>query len=374
MQWLVHPADAGSNLAKGAAAGAQIAESYQRGVGLAQRQMEMERNAAMQQEELNMRMKLFPLQQTLQQQQADMNALRIEQGLKARNASIANDKAWGGLSGAVNEKLQSGDLAGARTAFIAGNSSNPNLWIDPRSEQLGKQLEQMGAKENAVKIANIRAQGVELRGQPADVKIQRGLQQAQRDLLDLQESGASDDALAAAATEVKSWQDVWDLHRQKVENDKNRQLNESDRIAATNERTKAIRANTDRLNQQLGSLDRVAMNQEIRVVQDAPNSSFTDKTKSVMDQKLDRIAAIHEKYGVRARKQIQPKGDGESAAPQNEAAPAPDTSAMPKPMVPAGTVLMWTPEGEPKGVRKDVVDKYKAAPYNYRVEGEGGEG
>lgn len=143
MPWLLHPANPGASLAQGVEAGSRIAANYLQGVGLAQRTMEAERQANMQQQELNAKLALAPLQQTLLQQQADKGALTIEQMLRAKQDDLEADKAFTGLQGAIFDKLNTGDLNGAVMEYAKGIAQHPTLALVDKYKALGGQLETM---------------------------------------------------------------------------------------------------------------------------------------------------------------------------------------------------------------------------------------
>lgn len=191
------------------------------------------------QQALNMELAQLPLKQTLLQQDAQMNSLKIQQGLKARHDDIVNDEAWGGLSGAVTDKLQAGDLPGARSAYIEWNTKTPTLLVDNRSINLGKQLDQMEQRDNAIRVANIRSDASKLRALPAGAKIDNLLLQSQEKLDDELAQDNPDPILVEHyQNEVNSLK-----ARQQIEKDKLKA--EQDRIAAEDRRTQATNRRTD---------------------------------------------------------------------------------------------------------------------------------
>lgn len=249
------------------------------------------------QQQINMELAQLPLKQTLLQQDAQLNSLRLEQGLKARQDDIEATAAWGGLSGAVNDRLKEGDLGGAITAYTKGNSEFPALWVDPRSQALGKQLDAMQRQENAVKIAGIRTAGSELRYLPPGVKLDRLLQEAQTKL-----DEAQDDPVLAQhyQQQIDSLNAQKQIEADKLKVQKDKVVNEADRIKASQERTAAIRQNTQALLQRLAGNDRVALNSELRTVDDVPNSKMDYAAK------LKEKERILEKYKARAKEQTAP--------------------------------------------------------------------
>lgn len=135
----------------GSANGAGFGQFFAEGVSQGQRQQQID----VQKQQLALEIAQAPLKQTLLQQDAQMNALRIQNGLEARQHELEATQAYTGLAAQVSPLLKSGQIDKAQELIGAAVSENGYLAIDGRT----KALFDMTTKMQDAKIAVIQAKG-----------------------------------------------------------------------------------------------------------------------------------------------------------------------------------------------------------------------
>jgi len=348
LTWLTQTADPAKDLAAGASVGGHIAQSRLGFASLAQRAQEFEQQQAIEKQKLGMELAQVPLRNTLLQQQAQENALKIELGLKAKQDDIEATGAFTGLADRVSPMLKTGKLDDALATYADAGLNNNVLLTDPRYQNLGKQLDAMRKeadlaiyRKGSVEARMKAASGMEFRSLPPTVKIDRLLQQAQSDLADAQDPETGDPSLVQHfQTMVTDLQNRKQMEVDKLTNQQNKVTNESDRIKAMGERTAAIQARTLELGNRLNKGDLALMNQKIKVIQDQPNS------KMDFNAKMKAIDDIHTQFEAKTKTYSTP---GAAAPAAN--APGPEDRVY----INKDGKTYWVPKGD--------LDKYLKGGY-----------
>lgn len=94
-------------------------------MGLQQQQIDAEK------QRLAMEIAQMPLKQTLLQQEAAMNALKLQQGLQTQQDTINNEQAYQGLAAQVGKDLQSEHPENAEASIFDAISKNKGLYRHP---------------------------------------------------------------------------------------------------------------------------------------------------------------------------------------------------------------------------------------------------
>lgn len=308
----------------GSAQGQGFGQFFAEGVSAGQRQQQINQ----QQQQLAMEIAQAPLKQTLLQQDSDIKALSIEQLLKKRNDDIQNTKAFMGLQDVVNSRLEEGDLPEAINAFTQINTETPDLWVDPRSQALGKQLDAMQKEADRVKswsdmnAARMKAaEGASFRGMPPDAKYQRLLENAQSDLnAEISSDNPDPETVTKLQDQIGFYTGRIQMAKDKLINEQNKVVNEQERIKAQRERTAAINARTLELGNRLNKGDLALMNQKIKVIQDLPNS------KMDFQAKMKAIEDVHSEFERKTKGYSQPTTQSPATTPQGSIPPKPPAS------------------------------------------------
>lgn len=138
LAWLTQPADPGGNLTRGVAAGTQIANARAQRTGLAQRAMEFQQQMEIQKQQFAQELAQAPLKQTLLQQNAQMNALKLEAGLRDQQNLIDTESDFAGLANAVTHAMQEADPVDVNPLFFQAVAKRPRLAETDRFQTLWK--------------------------------------------------------------------------------------------------------------------------------------------------------------------------------------------------------------------------------------------
>lgn len=138
LAWLTQPADPSASLARGAAVGSQIAQNYLHGVGLAQQAMANEVQQRQNEQRLAMEMQQLPLAMTLQEQQKQMNAIKIEDVLRQRQNLISTETAFAGLADTVHHAMTDASPVDVNPFFFEAVAKHPRLAETERFQTLWK--------------------------------------------------------------------------------------------------------------------------------------------------------------------------------------------------------------------------------------------
>jgi hypothetical protein len=140
MPWLTQTADPVGSLARGVQAGSMIAENRNQSAALAQRRMQFEQTMAMEQQKLASELAQVPLRMTLQQQEAQMNAIKIQDVLEQRQFAIEDEKTVATAWDWTSQKLKQKDPMGALSTWMDFAGQLPRLTQNPKFLQLRKDI------------------------------------------------------------------------------------------------------------------------------------------------------------------------------------------------------------------------------------------
>lgn len=135
----------------GAANGAGFGQFLAEGVAQGQRQQQID----VQKQQLALEIAQAPLKQTLLQQDADMNAAKLELFLQQRADTTKATQAFAGLASRVSPLLDDGQIDEAQNALMEEGANNAFLLTDPRF----KALYDFTTRAQDAKLALIRARG-----------------------------------------------------------------------------------------------------------------------------------------------------------------------------------------------------------------------
>lgn len=136
LDWLTKPGDAGSNLAKGAAVGAHIAQFRAQNASLAQRAQEFQQSQELQKQQLSMQLAAAPLHNALLQQDAALKSAQLEHALYDRQTIIGTQEALAGLAGAVSKAFTEATPEDTVPMFFDAVQKNPRIAENPYFQKL----------------------------------------------------------------------------------------------------------------------------------------------------------------------------------------------------------------------------------------------
>lgn len=143
MPWLMQTADTGASLAKGASAGAAIANARAQRQSLAQRRYEFEQARQLQQRDQTLQEKLAPLQEQALRMQNDLGTYKLDELKRQLTMREANAKIVNEVGGLVLQSVLSGQAADPQSVTAvadlvsrAPNKNDPELlkWLDVYNE------------------------------------------------------------------------------------------------------------------------------------------------------------------------------------------------------------------------------------------------
>ena len=138
----------------GSANGAGFGDSFFKGMELGQRQQQVNMQRRQVDQELAQEAALFPLKKVLMEQDAQMGALNIQNGLELRQDRITNEEHLIQLNKNVARSFTEAD--GPETAqqmLFESLTRNPRLISDPRFQELRKMVDtSLQAKERLIEL------------------------------------------------------------------------------------------------------------------------------------------------------------------------------------------------------------------------------